>query len=253
MTARTLIVVEGYVDVIAMVDRGLCRQRSRRSAPRSPKTSSRCSGRWRTSRSSVSTATRPARRRPIAPPTWRCRGCKPGKSLRFALLPEGQDPDDLARSGGRERDRGGDSAARARSPTCSGRARSRAAAFDTPERRAALEARISELVQRHRRRSGAALLPPGSRRAAAAHLCAEAGAAATRSGNFARRPAANQAGVRPRGCSRARPADSPRGGAAAVGGRPDHRPRPLPGARARSSRPARSCAASAARCPAARR
>ena len=33
---------------------------------------------------------------------------KPGKSLRFALLPEGQDPDDLARSGGRGRDRGSD-------------------------------------------------------------------------------------------------------------------------------------------------
>ncbi len=29
----------------------------------------------------------------------------PGKSLKFALLPEGQDPDDLARSGGREADR----------------------------------------------------------------------------------------------------------------------------------------------------
>ena len=27
---------------------------------------------------------------------------QPGKSLRFALLPEGQDPDDLVRSGGRE-------------------------------------------------------------------------------------------------------------------------------------------------------
>ena len=27
---------------------------------------------------------------------------KPGKSLRFALLPDGQDPDDLYRSGGRE-------------------------------------------------------------------------------------------------------------------------------------------------------
>src|SRR6202521_2327497 len=27
---------------------------------------------------------------------------KPGKSVRFALLPEGQDPDDLVRSGGRE-------------------------------------------------------------------------------------------------------------------------------------------------------
>ena len=27
---------------------------------------------------------------------------QPGKSLKFALLPEGQDPDDLVRSGGRE-------------------------------------------------------------------------------------------------------------------------------------------------------
>src|SRR4029079_1232455 len=27
---------------------------------------------------------------------------KPGKSLRFAMLPDGQDPDDLYRSGGRE-------------------------------------------------------------------------------------------------------------------------------------------------------
>ncbi len=27
---------------------------------------------------------------------------KPGKSLKFAALPDGQDPDDLARSGGRE-------------------------------------------------------------------------------------------------------------------------------------------------------
>ena len=33
---------------------------------------------------------------------------KPGKSLRFALLPEGQDPDDLARSRRPRRDRGGD-------------------------------------------------------------------------------------------------------------------------------------------------
>ena len=65
--------------------RGLCRRdrhgrrpairrRSRRSAPRSPRISSACSGRWRTSRSSASTATRPASARPIAPSTWRCRG-----------------------------------------------------------------------------------------------------------------------------------------------------------------------------------
>ena len=59
------------------------------------------------------------------------------------------------------------SAARARSPTCSGRARPRAASFDTPERRAALEARISEIVARHRRRGGAQILPAGFRRAAA--------------------------------------------------------------------------------------
>ena len=43
---------------------------------------------------------RPARRR-SAPSTWRCRYLAPGKSLRFALLPEGQDPDDLAKLGGR--------------------------------------------------------------------------------------------------------------------------------------------------------
>ena len=46
----------------------------------------------------------------------------PGKSVRFALLPEGQDPDDLcARAGARRLPRC--SAARAGSPTCCGRAR----------------------------------------------------------------------------------------------------------------------------------
>src|ERR1700679_2965459 len=58
----------------------------------------------------------------------------PGKSLRFALLPEGQDPDDLARAGGRagladmiwsREIEGGN--------------------FATPERRAALEKRIGEI------------------------------------------------------------------------------------------------------------
>ena len=70
---------------------------------------------------------------------------KPGKSLRFALLPQGSDPDDLARSGGgaavadvlgsavaladmlwtRETENGG---------------------FETPERRAALETRLAEIT-----------------------------------------------------------------------------------------------------------
>jgi len=70
---------------------------------------------------------------------------KPGKSLKFALLPQGQDPDDLARSAGRE----------AVAEVIAG-ARPLAAmlwaheteghAFDTPERRAALEARLNEIA-----------------------------------------------------------------------------------------------------------
>ncbi len=117
---------------------------SRRSAPRSPRTSSRCCGRWRTSRSCVSTATRPGRRRRGAPPTWRCRICCPGKSLRFALLPEGQDPDDLARSGGRAAIEEVIGAARGLADVIWSR-EIEGGSFATPERRAALEKRIGEL------------------------------------------------------------------------------------------------------------
>ncbi|ESR26920.1 DNA primase [Lutibaculum baratangense] len=70
---------------------------------------------------------------------------KPGKSLRFALLPEGQDPDDLVRSGGREA-----------MVTVLREARPlvemlwtrevEQAPLDTPERRAAFEARIDQAV-----------------------------------------------------------------------------------------------------------
>ena len=137
-----LIVVEGYVDVIAMVTSASA-ARSRRSARRSPKTSSRCSGRWRTSRSSVSTATAPDKRPPIAPLISRC-PLLPGKSLRFALLPEGQDPDDLARSGGRGAIEEVIAAARPLSDMIWSR-EIEGGSFATPERRAALEARIGEL------------------------------------------------------------------------------------------------------------
>ncbi|MBN8981180.1 MAG: DNA primase [Rhizobiales bacterium] len=70
---------------------------------------------------------------------------KPGKSLRFALLPEGQDPDDLARSGGRAAI---DEVLNAAKPLAE-MLWSREVAggsFATPERRAALEARIKELA-----------------------------------------------------------------------------------------------------------
>jgi DNA primase len=70
---------------------------------------------------------------------------KPGKSLTFASLPDGQDPDDLARSGGKGAI--ADVLAGARPlaemlwmrETATGR-------FDTPERRAGLEARINAVT-----------------------------------------------------------------------------------------------------------
>src|SRR5438445_12326213 len=69
---------------------------------------------------------------------------KPGKSLRFALLPEGQDPDDLARSGGRAAIEEVISAARGLADVIWSR-EVEGGSFATPERRAALEARIGEL------------------------------------------------------------------------------------------------------------
>jgi DNA primase len=69
---------------------------------------------------------------------------KPGKSLRFALLPEGQDPDDLARSGGRSAIEEVIAAARGLSEVLWSR-EIEGGSFATPERRAALEARIGEL------------------------------------------------------------------------------------------------------------
>src|SRR5246127_4081553 len=69
---------------------------------------------------------------------------KPGKSLRFALLPEGQDPDDLARSSGRAAIEEVIGAARGLADVIWSR-EIEGGTFATPERRAALEARIGEL------------------------------------------------------------------------------------------------------------
>ena len=69
---------------------------------------------------------------------------KPGKSLRFALLPEGQDPDDLARSGGRAAIEEVINAAKPLGEVIWSR-EVEGGSFATPERRAALEARIREL------------------------------------------------------------------------------------------------------------
>jgi DNA primase len=84
---------------------------------------------------------------------------RPGKSLRFATLPEGNDPDDLVRAGGREAIGEVLAAARPLAQVLWTR-ETEAGGFDTPERRAALEARLrdvaaavgEESVRRHYRR-----------------------------------------------------------------------------------------------------
>jgi DNA primase len=70
---------------------------------------------------------------------------KPGKSLRFAMLPEGQDPDDLARAGGRAAIEEVLAAARPLAQVLWGR-ETEGVSFNTPERRAALEARLNEVT-----------------------------------------------------------------------------------------------------------
>jgi DNA primase len=69
----------------------------------------------------------------------------PGKSLKFAMLPQGQDPDDLARSGGREALAEVIGAARPLAAMLWAR-ETEGHQFDTPERRAALEARIGQIA-----------------------------------------------------------------------------------------------------------
>jgi len=70
---------------------------------------------------------------------------KPAKSLKFALLPQGQDPDDLVRSAGREAVVEVIEAARPLAQMLWAR-ETEGHEFDTPERRAALEARINEVT-----------------------------------------------------------------------------------------------------------
>ncbi|WGR72631.1 MULTISPECIES: DNA primase [unclassified Bradyrhizobium] len=138
-----LIVVEGYVDVIAMVTAGFAGT----VAPLGTAlTESQLALLWKMAdepilcfdgdRAGQKAAYRAA---DLALPFL-----APGKSLRFALLPEGQDPDDLARSGGRGAIEEVIAAARPLADMIWSR-ELEGGSFVTPERRAALEARIKEL------------------------------------------------------------------------------------------------------------
>jgi DNA primase len=70
---------------------------------------------------------------------------EPGKSLKFASLPEGHDPDDLLRAGGREAINEVIGAARPLAHVLWMR-ESEAGSLDTPERRAAFEARLAHVI-----------------------------------------------------------------------------------------------------------
>ncbi|HEV7634814.1 MAG TPA: DNA primase [Bradyrhizobium sp.] len=139
-----LVVVEGYVDVIAMVGAGFAAS----VAPLGTAlTENQLALLWKMADEPILCFDGDKAGQKAA---WRAADLalphlKPGKSLRFALLPEGQDPDDLARSGGRSAIEEVISAARGLAEVVWSR-EIEGGSFATPERRAALEARINELT-----------------------------------------------------------------------------------------------------------
>jgi DNA primase len=139
-----LVVVEGYVDVIAMVGAGFAAS----VAPLGTAlTENQLALLWKMADEPILCFDGDKAGQKAA---WRAADMalphlKPGKSLRFALLPEGQDPDDLARSGGRAAIEEVIGAARGLADIIWSR-EIEGGTFATPERRAALEARIGELA-----------------------------------------------------------------------------------------------------------
>ena len=139
-----LIAVEGYVDVIAMATAGF----EATVAPLGTAlTEEQLALLWRMADEPVLCfdGDKAGRRAAYRAVDLALPQLQPGKSLRFAILPEGQDPDDLVRAAGREAVDEVLAGARALADmlwlreTEDGR-------FDTPERRAALEARIGEVT-----------------------------------------------------------------------------------------------------------
>ncbi len=143
--AGTVIAVEGYVDVVQMVGAGLAHT----VAPLGTALTERqLQILWRMADEPVlcfdgdHAGMRAAwRAADLALPLL-----QPGKSLRFALLPEGQDPDDLIRSAGRDAMAEVIAAARPLVDLIWAR-ETETGVFDTPERRAALEARLREVAR----------------------------------------------------------------------------------------------------------
>ncbi len=141
---KALIVVEGYVDVIAMVSGGF----EGTVAPLGTALTEEQLGLlWRIAEEPILCfdGDKAGRRAAYRAVDLALPKLLPGKSLRFALLPEGQDPDDLIRSGGRAAMEEVLKAARPLADILWMR-ETETALFDTPERRAALEAKLNEIT-----------------------------------------------------------------------------------------------------------
>jgi DNA primase len=140
----SVVVVEGYVDVIAMVGAGFPAS----VAPLGTAlTENQLALLWKMSDEPILCFDGDKAGQKAA---WRAAELAlphllPGKSLKFAMLPEGQDPDDLARSGGRGAIEEVIRGARGLADLIWSREIA-GGDFATPERRAALEARITELA-----------------------------------------------------------------------------------------------------------
>lgn len=143
--AGTVIAVEGYVDVISMTAVGFGHVVAPLGTALTP---DQCELLWRMAEEPIlcfdgDRAGRKAAARAIdtALPLIGA-----GKSLRFAFLPDGQDPDDLARSGGHEAIANVLANARPMVEVLLQR-ELEAGPIDTPERRSALDRRINEALK----------------------------------------------------------------------------------------------------------
>jgi DNA primase catalytic core len=145
MEPDTIIVVEGYMDVIGLAQAGI----GNAVAPLGTAlTEDQMRLLWKSAaepilafdgdRAGRAAASRAALRAlPIL---------EPGRSLRFAWMPEGQDPDDLVRAGGPDAARAVFAAAEPLSKVL-WRNLTEGRAFDTPERRAGLKRDVAMLAQ----------------------------------------------------------------------------------------------------------
>ena len=142
--AKTVIAVEGYMDVIGLFQAGF---ENAVAACGTALTDNQLDLLWRMTPEPVLCfdGDEAGQRAAYRAADLALGGLKPGRSVRFAMLPQGKDPDDLVRDGGRE----AFDAVIARAQPLADLLWTRETSggvFDTPEKRAALEASFNRLT-----------------------------------------------------------------------------------------------------------